>query len=227
MEKLLKEKDEKYIKELFEKNLEDPVELVLFLQGENGDKVTRFNSQYFSYTEEIVKELVALSDKVSLTVYKDNKEKEAEYKVKEISALFVEGKNTNKNVSYYGIPSGHEFSSLLEDIMDASKGKTSLSEKTKTELKRITEPTEILVFVTPSCPYCPRAVRTAHQMAMENDKINGVMIEANEFPEWSQKYSVQAVPKVIINDKVQFEGALPEDAYLENVMKGAGKIILK
>ncbi len=221
MERLLKEKDVKYIKDLFEKNLKDSVELVLFLQGENGDKVTKFNSQYFPYTEEILKELVEISDKLKLTVYKDDKEKEAEYKVKEISALFVEGKNTNKNVVYYGIPSGHEFSSLLEDIMDASKGETELSVSTKLAIKKINKPTEILVFVTPSCPYCPRAVRTAHQMAMENGLINGVMIEANEFPEWSQKYSVYAVPKIVINDKVQFEGALPEDQFLAQVLEGA------
>ncbi|MCD6427580.1 MAG: thioredoxin family protein [Caldisericaceae bacterium] len=227
MEKLLKEKDEKYIKDLFSSKLESEVELVLFLQSEGGDKVTKFNSQYLPYTEEILKELVSLSDKLTLTVYKDDKEKEEEYGVEQISALFVEGKNTNKNVIYYGIPSGHEFSSLLEDIIDASRGTTELSDKTKAELKRITSPTEILVFVTPSCPYCPRAVRTAHQMAMENNNIKGVMIEANEFPEWSQKYSVYAVPKVVINDNVQFEGALPEDAYLENVLKGAGKIILE
>jgi glutaredoxin-like protein len=220
MEKLLKEKDEKYIKDLFEKNLQDPVKLVLFLQSENGDKATKVNSQYFPYTEEIMKELVALSDKVELVVYKDNKEKEKEYNVKEISALFIEGKNTNKNVVYYGIPSGHEFTSLLEDIMDASKGITELSSPTKEAVKKISKPTEILVFVTPSCPYCPRAVRMAHQMAMENPLINGIMIEANEFPEWSKKYSVYAVPKIVINDKVQFEGALPEDQYLENVLKG-------
>ncbi len=218
MEKLLKEKDEKYVKELFEKNLVDPVELILFLKGDSG--VNKFNSQYLPYTEEIVKELVGLSDKVNLTVYKDNKEKEKEYKVKEISALFVEGKNTNKNVSYYGIPSGHEFSSLLEDIIDASKGSTNLSDATKNAIKKVSQPMDILVFVTPSCPYCPRAVRTAHQMAMENSLINGVMVEANEFPDWSQKYSVSAVPKIVINDgKVQFEGALPEDAFLENVLK--------
>ncbi len=220
MEKLLKEKDEKYIKDLFEKNLTNPVELVLFLHDKNGSGVNKFNSQYFPYTEEIVKELVALSDKVSLTVYKDNKEKEEEYKVKEISALFVEGKNTNKNISYYGIPSGHEFSSLLEDVVDASNGSTHLSDTTKSTVKGISKPTEILVFVTPSCPYCPGAVRTAHQMAMENPLINGIMIEANEFPEWSQKFGVSAVPKIVINDKIQFEGALPEDAFLENVLKG-------
>ncbi len=47
-------------------------------------------------------------------------------------------------------------------------------------------------------------------MALLNPRITADVIEANEFPELSQQYRVMAVPKVIINDRVQFEGALPE-----------------
>jgi len=219
MGKLLKEKDVNYIKELFDRNLVNPVELVLFLESEGSDKVSPANKQYLPYTEEIVKELTEISNKIKLTVYKDDKEKEQEYGVREISALFVQGKNTNKNVVFYGIPSGHEFTSLLEDIIDASQGTTHLSIGSKGTIKDIKTPVEILVFVTPSCPYCPRAVRTAHQFAMENNLIVASMIEANEFPRWSQEHSVYAVPKVIINEKVQFEGALPEDIFLNNVLE--------
>lgn len=227
MERLLKEKDVAYIKQLFDRNLVDPVELVLFLESEGSDKVSKYNGQYLPYTEEIIKELSEISDKIKLTVYRDDKEKEKEYGVKEISALFVEGKNTNKNVLYYGIPSGHEFTSLLEDIVDASQGATHLSTASKETLKTIKVPVEILVFVTPSCPYCPKAVRTAHQFAMENNLIQGVMIEANEFPEWSQKYSVYAVPKIVINNDVQFEGALPEDIFLNYVLEAVKKVEIK
>jgi len=219
MEKLLKENDVKYIRQLFDRNLVDPVELVLFLESEGSDKVSKYNVQYFPYTEEIVKELAEISDKIKLTVYRDNKEKESEYRVKEISALFIQGKNTNKNVSYYGIPSGHEFTSLLEDIVDASQGVTHLSTASKETVKSIKAPVEILVFVTPSCPYCPKAVRIAHQLAMENNLINAAMVEANEFPVWSQKYNVYAVPKIVINNDVQFEGALPEDVFLNYVLE--------
>ncbi|MGC9125790.1 MAG: protein disulfide oxidoreductase, partial [Caldisericaceae bacterium] len=187
-----------------------------------GSFVNNYNEQYLDYTEEIVKEVAALSAKIKVQTFKDNPEKEKEYKVKEISALFIEGKNTDKNVVYYGIPSGHEFSSLLEDIVDASKGTTELPESVKNQVKKISSPVEILVFVTPTCPYCPKAVRTAHQFAMENHLINGVMIEANEFPDWSNEKNVSAVPKIVINNKVEFEGALPEDAFLSSVYEALG-----
>lgn len=218
MEKLLKEQDVQYIKELFDRDLVDPVELVLFLESEGSDKVTAANSQYFQYTEEIIKEVSEISDKIKLTVYKDDKEKEKEYGVKEISALFIQGKNVDKNVVFYGIPSGHEFSSLLEDIVSVSQGTTRLSPASKETAQNIKVPVEILVFITPTCPHCPKAVKTAHQLAMENKLIKAAMIEANEFPELSKKYNVYAVPKVVINEKVQFEGALPEDIFLNKVL---------
>ena len=218
MEKLLKEQDVQYIKELFDRDLVNPVELVLFLESEGSDKVTAANGQYFQYTEEIIKEVSEISDKIKLTVYRDDKGKEKEYGVKEISALFIQGKNTDKNVVFYGIPSGHEFSSLLEDIVNVSQGTTRLSPASKKTIQNIKVPVEILVFITPTCPHCPKAVKTAHQLAMENKLINAAMVEANEFPELSKKYNVYAVPKVVINEKVQFEGALPENMFLNKVL---------
>jgi glutaredoxin-like protein len=218
MEKLLKEKDEEYVRNLFEQNLKDSVELILFLEGEDGKGKNKFNEQYLPYTEEIVKEISSLSGKIKFTVYKGNPEKEKEYGVNNISSLFIEGKNTDKNLVYYGMPSGHEFSSLLEDIIDVSKGETNLAPSIKDSVRKISSKVEILVFVTPTCPYCPKAVRTAHMFAMENKLIR---------PEWSQKFGVYGVPKVIINEKVQFEGAVPENAFLNSVYEALGiKLII-
>lgn len=222
MEKLLNEKDEAYIREAFEKNLLNEVTLTLFLQSNDGDKVNKYNEQYLPYTEQIATEIASLSDKITLNVFRDDAEKEKEYGVTHVSALFVEGMNTNKNVVFYGIPSGHEFSSLLEDIIDVSRGETGLPESIKTKIKTISTALEILVFVTPTCPHCPSAVRTAHKFAMENSLIKGVMVEANEFPEFSQEFNVYAVPKVVIGRKVQFEGAVTEHKFLESVYEALG-----
>jgi len=45
------------------------------------------------------------------------------------------------------------------------------------------------------------------------------MIEAVEFPHLVQKYQVSGVPKVLINEKVEFIGALPEEAFVAQVME--------
>jgi hypothetical protein len=64
-------------------------------------------------------------------------------------------------------------------------------------------------------------VRLAQHMAIASDKIRAVAIEATEFPELSRAYHVNAVPKIVMNDRVQFEGALPEAQFLEAVVRAA------
>jgi hypothetical protein len=59
----------------------------------------------------------------------------------------------------------------------------------------------------------------AHQMAMVSENITSDVIEANEFPDLSRKYAVQAVPKIVINDRVEFTGAFPEPRFLAEVLR--------
>lgn len=44
------------------------------------------------------------------------------------------------------------------------------------------------------------------------------MVEATEFPHLAQRYRVRAVPKIVVNEVIQFEGALPERAFLRQIM---------
>lgn len=52
---------------------------------------------------------------------------------------------------------------------------------------------------------------------MENPLIQADMVEATEFPQLSNRYNVMAVPKIVINEVISFEGALPEPQYLEQI----------
>jgi predicted DsbA family dithiol-disulfide isomerase len=64
-------------------------------------------------------------------------------------------------------------------------------------------------------------VRLAQHMAIASDKVRAVAIEATEFPELSRAYQVMAVPKIVMNDRVQFEGALPEAQFVDAVVRAA------
>ena len=57
-------------------------------------------------------------------------------------------------------------------------------------------------------------MRLAQHMAVASPRVSAECIEATEFPEMSQRYRVMAVPKIVINDRVEFEGALPERDFL-------------
>ncbi len=62
-------------------------------------------------------------------------------------------------------------------------------------------------------------MRLAHRFAMENDLIKSDCIESTEFPELAGKYRVYAVPKTVINDGASIEGSLPEEFFLDGILK--------
>jgi predicted DsbA family dithiol-disulfide isomerase len=64
-------------------------------------------------------------------------------------------------------------------------------------------------------------VRLAQHMSIASDRVRSECVEANEFPELSQRYQVMAVPKIVINDRVEFEGAIPELDFVNAVLQAA------
>ena len=50
---------------------------------------------------------------------------------------------------------------------------------------------------------------------MENPLITADVVEANEFPNLSERYRVMSVPKTVINDRVEFVGAQSEQKVLQ------------
>lgn len=209
---LLSERDRGRVQEILAK-MEGPVTLHYFTQD--------FECEACKVTHELLDELKGLSPKLGVKVY-EFREDEAEAKrlnVDKIPALVLEGPQLY-HVRYFGIPSGYEFSAFLEDLIDASRGTADVSADTKAWLKSLEKPIHIQVFVTSTCPYCPRAVRTAHKLAFLSDKVTADMVSANEFPHLSLKYRVMAVPKIIVNEgEVEFEGALPEAAFVEQLRR--------
>ena len=65
-------------------------------------------------------------------------------------------------------------------------------------------------------------MRLAQHMAVASDRVRATAIEATEFPDLSRAYRVMAVPKIVINDRVQFEGALPEQEFLAAILEAVG-----
>ena len=65
----------------------------------------------------------------------------------------------------------------------------------------------------------------AHQMAVESEHVTADVIEATEFPDLARRYRVRGVPKIVVNDSIEFVGALPEPdyvAYVKSAVKSNG-----
>jgi glutaredoxin-like protein len=198
----------------FKEKMEDPVKILMFTQ--------EIECKFCSDTRQLAQELAALSDRISVEVYDfvADANKAKELGIDKIPALAIIGKK-DYGVRIYGIPYGYELQTLIEAITNVSRGRTDLSEETKKILADVKAPVHIQVFVSLTCHHCPVAATVAHKLAVENDMIRADVIDGTEFPQLAQKYSVTGVPKVIINEKIEFVGAFNEDLFAEHVVLGA------
>jgi glutaredoxin-like protein len=172
----------------------------------------------------LLEELTALSDLLQLEVYnfRIDEEQAKHAHIDKVPAFVItDSTKTDYGIHFYGAPSGYEFSTLLEDIIMVSQGDSGLDSETRSQLSGLTTNVNLDVFVTPTCPYCPRAVHLAHQFAFESEHVRGSMVEATEFSDWANQFNVYGVPKTVINhaDSHSIEGAVPEQALLEKVLE--------
>lgn len=183
--------------------------------------------QYCSETKAILTELSEVSDKLTLEVknFVVDKTDAEKFGVDKIPAtVLLDESDKGYGIIFYGIPSGYEFASLLEDIKMLGTGKTGFSEEFESQVKNINDEVHMQVFVTPTCPHCPQAVVTAHKFAYLNDKIKSDMVEATEFPHLSQKYNVRGVPRTVINENTFIEGAAPEQMVFDKMKEALNAV---
>ena len=205
---LINDKDAKAVRERLAR-LPGPVTLAIFTQ--------EFECEYCRQTRQLAEEVASLSGGKVVTEVFDLVRDKAEADrmgIDKIPALAVlGGKGEDHGIRFFGIPAGYEFSSLLESLDMVAKGDSGLAPGTRTKLKALTSSLNLQVFVTPTCPYCPRAVLTAFRFAMESEKVHASMVEASEFPHLANKHQVSGVPHTVIGESPQaMIGAYPESA---------------
>ncbi|RPH64261.1 MAG: glutaredoxin [Acidobacteria bacterium] len=130
-------------------------------------------------------------------------------------------------IRFIGAPLGYEVGSLVEAIRIASHRDSGLTDASRSLVAKVSEPIHIQVFVTPTCPHCPRAVTLAHRMALENPQITATCVDATEFPDLVRQYRVTGVPKTVAvvggnqSAAVEILGAVPEAEFVGQIVGAA------
>jgi glutaredoxin-like protein len=144
-----------------------------------------------------------------------DKEKAAAYGVDRAPTLVLLAGGENTRIRFLGAPAGYDFMALADAILAVSGASDmALSDDSIALVNAVTEPTDITVFVTPTCVYCPRAVAIANRMAFLNPHITATTVQATEFYELSRQHRVTGVPKTIVNDTIEILGAQPEPEFV-------------
>ena len=167
--------------------------------------------------KQILTEVAGLSDHITIDEVNLilDRERAAAFGIADIPAIALLRDGEDTRVRFLGAPSGYEFMSLVDAVALAGGDDSGLSPASRALIaEHVSAATEILVFVTPTCPHCPRVVTLAHRMAVESPHIRATCVEATEFLDLSRQYRVTGVPKTVVSNGVELLGAMPEDAFV-------------
>lgn len=148
---LISQQDQQTLRALFEQELQNDVTITYFTQRESVLIVPGQECDYCKETRELLEEVTALSEKLHLNVkdFVRDEQEAQQLGITRIPAFVLQG-NAKGAVRFFGIPAGYEFSSLIEDLLDVSKGTTDLSDKTREALANVDQDLHVQVFVTPT-----------------------------------------------------------------------------
>jgi alkyl hydroperoxide reductase subunit F len=195
------------------KRLKNPARLVFFSQ-EHACVACREQ-------ENLLTELASLSDKITLERRDllSDADLARSYGIDKVPGTAVTGEK-DYGIRFFGMTMGYEFSSLIEAVVLVSDGESGLPAEIDHLLGLIDVPVHLEIMVTLTCPYCPKMVHLAHQMAVANGNIRADMVESSQFAPLVQRYNVTGVPKTVINEgAASFEGALSAHQAILEILK--------
>jgi alkyl hydroperoxide reductase subunit AhpF len=146
-------RDQDYLRQRFASELVAQVTLTLFVRPASRLFIPGQQPGTSRETQQLLEELVTLSDKLSLDVQDVTAEPDvAEQRGVELTPTLIVGDETQRKgtLRFIGSPSGYEFVTVIEDIVDLSTGEPGLTDETVAQLAQVTEPLHIQVFSTPT-----------------------------------------------------------------------------
>ena len=149
---ILNDSDRELVRERFQNELVNEVNLTLFTQNDLGGLVIPGREcETCAPTEQLLKEVSETSDLIHFKRLdiKNDAEEAARCGISRIPSFLV-SRAEETNIRYLGIPAGTEFPVLMEALVNVSSGESKLAEETKTFLETLTDEILIKTFVTPN-----------------------------------------------------------------------------
>ena len=141
-----------------------------------------------------MQELAKVTDKLSVEVTDKHTEEEAP-----CVRIYKNGKDTG--LAFHGVPGGHEFTSFVLGLYNASGPGQALDEDVRQMIDGIDHPVSMKVMISLSCTMCPELVTAAQRIAAENPLVRAEIYDINHFASYKDQYKVMSVPCLVLNDR--------------------------
>lgn len=115
-----------------------------------------------------------------------------------VRVLKADGTPTGE--TFHGVPGGHEFTSFVLGLYNASGPGQNIGEENIARAKTIDKDVHMDILVSLTCTMCPDLVVAAERIATLNERVSVDVYDLNHYPDLRDKYNVMSVPCFIINN---------------------------
>ncbi len=114
----------------------------------------------------------------------------------------------HQGLIYQTLPSGTEIEPFMQALQLLASNMEQIDESLRTRVEKINLPTQLVVYVSPQCKFCPEAVRRLLPLPFLNGHIRLTVIDGILFPEVAEKENIQSVPTLIMEGRLRWTGAI-------------------
>lgn len=167
--------------------------------------------------KEFLSQITSVSDNLELVERNDN--------LRSPITFYLEVDGKNNGIHFSGIPSGHEFNSLILAILQSSGTELKLDKTLTNMVENISDKLHFEVFISLSCHNCPDVVQSLNQFALLNDSISSEMIDGGLFKELIDERNIQGVPSVYLNGELFANGKIDTAQLIDKLIKRFPNIV--
>jgi hypothetical protein len=124
----------------------------------------------------------------------------------------------HNGLRYQAVPSGTEIAPFIDALNMLDSNTVWLDEMTNAQLAKVELPTNLMIYISPQCKFCPQAVRQLLPLLALNSKIRLTVIDAMLFSEIAEMENIQSVPTLILEGHFRWSGSLQINEIID-VMK--------
>jgi NADH-dependent peroxiredoxin subunit F len=182
--------------------LRQPIRLIASL--DNSDNAAKMR--------ELLQEITALSDKVSLDESGDDARK---------PSFVIAKEGETRGVRFAAIPLGHEFTSLVLALLWTGGHPPKVEQDVLDQIKALDSDLNFEVYMSLSCHNCPDVVQATTLMTVFNPRINVTVIDGGLYQDEVNERNVMAVPATFLNGEMFASGRMLVEEFLAKVDTGA------
>ncbi|MES2076775.1 MAG: alkyl hydroperoxide reductase subunit F [Pseudomonadota bacterium] len=164
--------------------------------------------------QELLQEIVLLSDKISLVERRDDNERKPSFSINR--------PGTDIGVRFAGVPMGHEFTSLVLALLQVGGHTIRFDDAVIEQIRQLDGDYVFETFISLSCHNCPEVVQALNAMAVINPRIKVTTIDGGVFPQEVEARQIMAVPMMFLNGEHFGQGRTSVEEILAKLDTNAG-----